>query len=392
MIHTYRVPMTARRHIRALLAWIALLFVSPALGAGLPPIADHYFGATLFVARTGHVVAMPMAVGNLADYVAVYGRLSGPAPDHGYHAARLFFANGGRALYMMDPHGNGAQDYRRALAASAGLAVDLVALPGLASAGADAAEHAAIAVALAEHVDASANRFGLIDAPQGSDVDALVRFAKGFSSRHSATYAPWLDTDTDDASEIAMPSSAAVAGVISRIDRELGIFKNPAGSSAALDASIGVRLQQHFNSGEQDRLTLANVNTLRLIPGFDHILIWGARTTSPDPEWRYVATSRLVRLLRYSIDRSLAWIRAAPQPPAPAEVTAVIADYLFTYWQRGAFAGNATNQGYFIQCNAEPDALRCVVGVAPLRPSEFVVFELVFVFHDTIFAAGFEAG
>lgn len=381
---------TLRLRCHLLAALIAWLCASPAIGASLPPIEDHYFGATLFVARTGRTVAPPVAVGNLADYVTVYGRLSDSAADHGYHAARLFFANGGRSLYVIDPHGTTAQDFQRALAASQTLPVDLVAIPAFASAAVDGPAHAAIALALADHADASPNRFGIIDAPRGSDVSALIAFAEQFSSRHSAIYAPWLDVaDTQGGTYIAMPSTAAVAGIISRIDREQGIFKSPAGTSAALDPSIEVHLQQQFTDVESGDLTVARINALRHFAP-DRILVWGARTTSLDSEWRYVAVSRFLRHLQFSINRSLAWVRGAATRPTPNEIAALLQDYLFTYWQRGALAGSTSVQAFFARCEDTQGKLGCLVGVAPLRAAEFIVFELTVADDNLIFASGFE--
>lgn len=380
------------RQCRVLLAVAVLLCASTrAPATSLPPIQDHYFGATLFVARTAHAVSPPVAVASLSAYEAVYGRHPDSATDHAYHAARLFFANGGRSLYVSDPRGNTAQHFRDALVASASLPVDLVALPGLAASGIGPSEHRAIAAALAAHADASPNRFGLIDAPQGSDVAALVAFGGAFSSAHAAIYAPWLDVaNTGGGGDVAMPASAAVAGVISRIDREQGIFKNPSGVDAALSATIDVRLQQLFTQSDQDLLTPAHVNPLRLFA--QGILIWGGRTATADPEWRYINTARFLRHLGFSMRRSLAWITVAPTRPTPANVVTLIGDYLHAWWQRGAMPGSTPTQAYFVQCDEAEDSLRCVVGVAPVRPSEFITLRLDIPYDQRIFASGFEAG
>lgn len=364
-----------------------------AAGAALPPVEDHYFGATLFVARTANAVTPPVAVGSLAAYQAVYGRLADPATDHGYHAARLFFANGGRVLYVVDPRGSTLQHFRDALSASASLPVDLVALPGLAAPGISPAEHRSIAAALSEHVAASANRFGLIDAPQGSGVGALVDFAATFSSAHTAIYAPWLDVaNVNGPGYVAMPASAAVAGVISRIDHDQGIFKSPAGVDAALSVTIDTALQQLFTQADVDLLVPARVNPLRRFAGIEGILIWGARTASPDLEWRYVAVSRFLRLLEFSIRRSLSWVSVSATRPTPSEVTALIQDYLHAYWQRGALTGSTPAQAYYAQCVDAQATLRCTVGVAPIRPSEFTLLQFDIAYDDRIFASGFEAG
>lgn len=377
------------RHCRRLPILSAVLCGSAPAFCALPPIEDHYFGATLFVARTAQTVTPPMAVGSLAAYQSVYGRLADAGADHGYQAARLFFANGGRVLYVVDPRGSTLQQYRDALAATASLPVDLVALPGLAESGLAPDLHRAIGVALSEQVSASDNRFGLIDAPRDSDMGTLLAFVAAFSSAHAALYAPWLDV-ADGSASIAMPPSAAVAGVISRVDRDQGIFKAPAGTGSALSASVGTSLRQLFDNTELDLLAQEKVNPLRRIAGSGEILIWGSRTTSADPEWRYVSVSRLLRLLGFSMRRSLSWVPVSATPPTAAEVTALIQDYLDAYRQRGAFASSTPSQAYFVHCGDVDNRLDCVVGVAPLRPAEFILLRLSLPYHDRLFANGFE--
>ncbi|WP_291212639.1 phage tail sheath subtilisin-like domain-containing protein [Dokdonella sp.] len=373
---------------------VAALFCMsmPAMGTALPPIEDHYYGATLFVVRTARVVTPPVPVASLASYEAVYGRLADPAADFGYQSARLFFANGGRVLYVIDPRGNTEQHVRSALMASASLPVDLVAMPGLATPGISAVEHGAMIAALIEHVDASANRFGIIDAPQGSDVNALMAFAQTLSSARAALYAPWLDVPIDGGgTTIAMPASAAVAGVVTRIDHDKGIFKAPSGRDAALSTSIDVQLQQAFTQAEQDQLNPASVNVLRRFVGIDGILVWGARTVSQNPEWRYVSVSRFVRLLDFSIRRSLSWVPVAAPRPTSAQISSLIESYFHAYWQRGALMGSTPAQGYFVQCTDSDDTLHCFFGVAPVRPAEFIILQFDMPYDDRLFASGFEA-
>ncbi len=376
-------------HGRRLLMVAAALCGSAPTAGALPPVEDHYFGATLFVARTAQTVTPPVAVGSLAAYQAVYGRLADTTADHGYQAARLFFANGGRVLYVVDPRGSTVQHYRDALSTTASLPVDLVALPGLAESGLAPDLHRAIATALSDQVGASDNRFGLIDAPRDSDVSTLVAFAEAFSSAHAALYAPWLDV-ADGSGSVAMPSSAAVAGVISRIDHDQGIFKSPAGVDAALSASVGTSLRQLFSTVDLDLLGPARVNPLRRVAGSGEILIWGARTTSTDPEWRYVPVSRFLRLLGFSMRRSLSWVPASATPPTAPEVTALIQNYLDAYRQRGAFASSTPAQAYFVQCEDVDNRLDCTVGMAPLRPAEFILLRLSLPYFDRLFASGFE--
>ena len=356
-------------------------------------IEDHYFGATLFVVQTGNTVVPPVGVHSVVEYEGTYGRTSGAAVDHGYHAARLFFSNGGQTLYVLDPHGTTAQAFANALTASVNLPVDLVAIPGAACCSGSVMAHKAIMSALSHHVDASPNRFGLLDAPVDSDAATLVGYRTAFASEHSALYAPWLRLDDPPSSNtVIVPSSAAVAGVISRIDREVGIHKAPAGASASLLLPPVLALEREFNSFDRDSLNAANVNLLRTFQSPLRVMVWGARTTSDDSTRRYINASRLLRHLQFSMSRSLLAIYGSPpNAPNPAIVRLLLEDYLLDYWQRGALLGSSPSEAYFVGCSIEPSVLSCLVGVSPLRPAEFEVFQLAVPYGDVIFASGFEA-
>ena len=356
------------------------------------PIQDHYFGATLFVVETDHVVWPPVAVNSLAEYESIYGRAPAPAVDQGYQAARLFFANGGESLYVIDPQGTQAQDFAVALAASASLPVDLVAMPGAACCSGSPVQHAAIMSALGQHVDASPNRFGLIDAPLDSDATALHAYRAGFSSEHTAIHAPWLVLDGPGPGSRTVPPSSAVAGVISRIDREYGIYKSPAGPSATLNAPPVTELQRDFSLAERDALNADNVNLLRRFGSPTDIVVWGARTTNDVNARRYVAVARFLRHLHFSMDRSLAATFANPPTAADVPTTeTLIGDYLHGYWLKGALQGTSAGEAYFVNCTLAAPGLNCTVGVSLLRPAEFEVFQLAIGYGDLIFASGFEA-
>lgn len=373
---------------------VALLILTCSMQArAVAPIEDHYFGATLFVVKTGNVVWPPVAVSSLAEYENIYGRTSGPAVDQGYQATRLFFANGGESLYVIDPHGTQAQDFADALTASTGLPVDLVAIPGAACCSASLAQHAAIMSSLRQHVDASRNRFGLIDAPLDSDPAALHAYRAGFSSEHTAIYAPWLVLDgPNPVNSVTVPPSSAVAGVISRIDREFGIYKTPAGLPAVLNSPPIAELERQFSAADTDELNVNNINLLRLFGSPPGIVIWGARTTKDVYARRYVAVARFLRHLEFSMERSLATTFANPPTTADA-ITAetLIENYLHGYWLQGALQGSKASEAYFVSCSPAPPGLNCTVGASLLKPAEFETFPLAIPYGDLIFASGFEA-
>ena len=370
-----------------------LSFVLPAQSSLAASIEDHYYGATLFVVPTGNPVSPPIGVNSLVEYVNVYGQVAGPNVDHGYQAARLFFANGGETLYVIDPQGTQAQDFADALAASVELPVDLVAIPGAACCSGSIIQHAAIMSALSEHAATSPNRFALIDAPLGSDSTELQNYRTAFSSENSAIYAPWLTMEGQTpGTTISVAPSSAVAGVISRIDRDDGIHTSPAGSIADLKVPPVVAVAREFSMNERGDLNAANVNLLGNFFSQLTVHVWGVRTTSDAGSTKYVAVSRLVRHLEFSIDTSLAG--SLNGPPSSADVSAtesLINDYLYSYWVQGAFAGATSSNSYFVNCEIVVAGLHCTVGVAALKPAEFQVFQLDIPFSLDIFESGFEA-
>jgi len=368
--------------------WFLFTTVPAAVAGGPVQIQDHYYNATLFVAATANTVWPPIGVGSVSEYESVYGQLAGAGTDHGHAAARLFFANGGQTLYVIDPQGTTPGDFADALAASLDLPVDLVALPGAACCIASPDDHASIMATLIEHVDASPNRFGLADAPLDSNRDALLAYRSLLSSEHAALYAPWLVLPGNDAT---VPPASAVAGVISRIDRQEGIFTTPAGSGAQLAEPPETELERAFTNTEHDLLNPAGINLLRELGNPLAIHVWGARTMSSSITRRYVAVARFLRHLEFSMTRSLAWIsESSPGDINPAIVEILLDDYLHGYFLQGAFAGATQHEAYFVSCSSEPPVLACLVGVAMLLPSEFEIIRLDLPYRDGLFASRFE--
>lgn len=376
---------------------VALLVFTCSVHAAGEPIEDHYFGATLFVVQTGNAVSPPTAVNSLAEYESVYGRISEPVVDHGFHAARLFFANGGQTLFVIAPQGTEAEDFSDALASSVGLPVDLVAMPGAACCSDPLLKHVAIMSALKQHVDASPNRFGLIDAPLNSDVNDLLTYRTAFTTEHTAIYAPWLILDGPEPDiSVTVPVSSAVAGVISRIDREDGIYNTPAGPPAELNSPPVTQVEREFSNDELGSLVAANVNLLGYYRSPLVVHVWGGRTTKDDEMRRYVAVSRFLRHLEFSMSSSL--VTALDGPATDGDVIAVealIENYIHGYWMQGALAGSIADEAYYVDCTISSPGLNCTVGVSVIKPAEFALIQLAIPYligsdHEVIFESGFE--
>jgi phage tail sheath protein FI len=173
----------------------------------------------------------------------------------------------------------------------------------------------------------------------------------------------------------------AVAGVISRTDRERGIWKAPAGAESELRGIV--KLPVELNDGQNADLNQAGINCLRQFTG-KHV-IWGARTLSTKPEWKYIPVRRLALFLENSIIDGMTWARfELNAEPLWAKLRATIGDFLHALFQQGAFQGTTPKDAYFVKCG--PDTmtqadltagrLNIMVGFAPIKPAEFVVIRI----------------
>ena len=144
------------------------------------------------------------------------------------------------------------------------------------------------------------------------------------------------------------------------------------------------RFEANINQGRQDVLNPEGINALRFFPGRGN-RVWGARTMSSDPEWKYVNLRRYFAYLEHSIDKGTQFAVFEPNGDALwANVRRTIEDFLLNEWQSGALLGDKPEKAYFVRCDRstmtqndlDNGRLICLIGVAPLRPAEFVIFRI----------------
>ena len=177
-----------------------------------------------------------------------------------------------------------------------------------------------------------------------------------------------------------MPPSGFVAGIYARNDVNRAVYKAPANEVVTL--AIG--FETMLNKAQQDVLNPEGINCFRYFEGRGFRL-WGARTTSSDPEWKYVNLRRYFAYLEHSIDRGTQWAVFEPNGEALwANVRRTIEDFLFNEWQIGALLGDKPEKAYFVKCDKETTTqndvnlgiVNIVVGFAPLKPAEFVIIRI----------------
>jgi phage tail sheath protein FI len=170
-----------------------------------------------------------------------------------------------------------------------------------------------------------------------------------------------------------------VAGVWCRTDAGYGVHRAPT------EGVLGVAgLDCDGAEDDQAELAEAGVNSIRAFPG-QGIRVWGARTLSSDPEWRYVPVRRVLLHLASSIDQGTRWTVFEPNDERLWEVLREqVEDFLDRSWREGALAGETANDAYYVKCDAETNPSEvidagqvvCEIGIAPVRPGEFAILRL----------------
>jgi phage tail sheath protein FI len=248
--------------------------------------------------------------------------------------------------------------------------ISIVAAPGQTS--------PAVQDALLTHCETRKDRFAVLDSAEvmTGGVDKLPRPR---DSKYGAYYFPWIQVYDPDKGNIFVPPSGHIAGVYSRTDSERGVHKAPA--NEIVRGALG--LKYNVSKGEQDLLNPKGINAIRLMNG--GIRIWGARTLSSDPSWRYINVRRLFIMVESSIERATQWVVFEPNDHRLwKRVQRTIASFLTLLWRNGALMGTAPEQAFYVKCDEETnppeviDAGQLVVeiGLAPVKPAEFVIFRI----------------
>jgi uncharacterized protein len=247
---------------------------------------------------------------------------------------------------------------------------------------------AAAAEALIGHAERMRYRIAVVDAPLNSSMTQIRAFRGRFDSKYAALYHPWVEVfDPRDRSaqgapprRLLLPPSGFVTGIYARSDIERGVHKAPAN-----EVVRGLtRLELNINKPRQDVLNPEGINALRFFDGRGN-RVWGARTLSSDPEWKYVNVRRLFIYIENSIDRGTQWAVFEPNNSRLwANVRQTVEDFLLVLWRDGALMGDKPEEAFFVRCDRttmtqndlDNGRLICLIGVAPTKPAEFVIFRI----------------
>jgi hypothetical protein len=231
------------------------------------------------------------------------------------------------------------------------------------------------------HCEAMKYRVAVLDTPPKLLPTEALDFRNQRSSNYAALYYPWLTIPNPiDGSPLNVPPSGYMAGIYARTDNDRAVFKSPANEVVR----SAVDFEHRINKAQQELLNPDGVNCLRFFPG-PGFLVWGARTISDDPEWKYLSVRRYFAYLEHSIDRGTQWVVFEVNNEALwASVRRTVEDFLLTEWKSGALLGTDPRQAYFVRCDRstmtqtdlDNGRLVCVIGVAVAKPAEFVIFRI----------------
>ncbi|MGW0411399.1 phage tail sheath family protein [Streptomyces collinus] len=299
-------------------------------------------------------------------------------------------ANGSGEVVRLDP-----AEYVGDAAARTGFAgletideITMVAVPDLMSAhqrgDIDAEGVRTVQLAVISHCEQMGDRVAVLDTPPGLSAQQVRTWRNdeaGYDSRYASLYYPWVRVfDPAAGHNTTVPPSGHIAGVWARSDAERGVHKAPANEVIRGAVDLEVRLSK----GEQDLLNPIGVNCVRAFPGRG-IRIWGARTLSSDPAWRYLNVRRLFNYLEESILLGTQWVVFEPNDDRLwSSIRRNVTAFLTEEWRRGALFGRTAEEAFYVKCDRDNNPQEsidqgrvvCEIGVSPVKPAEFVVFRL----------------
>lgn len=238
-----------------------------------------------------------------------------------------------------------------------------------------------VAGLLINHCETMRYRIAVLDSADTMNLTDISAYRGQMDSEYAALYYPWVRiVDPVTGSEINLPPSGFVAGLYADNDVLYGVHKAPANMVVQLAIGFEVLL----NKAQQDVLNPLGINCFRFFEGRGYRL-WGARTISSDPEWKYVNLRRYFAYLEHSIDLGTQWVVFEVNNETLWErVTRTVSDFLLSEWHSNHLFGDKPEQAYFVRCDEttmtqndrDNGRLICLVGVSPVTPAEFVIFRI----------------
>ena len=285
-------------------------------------------------------------------------------------AVRGFFENGGQRCFISQ------------IAATDPLELGLVALdaPGISVVCCpDDPTIQNAAAAMAAHCEKRKDRISILQSPL--PIVPVATHQPPVRSSYAAYYYPWITvTSLNGSSTVTIPPCGHLAGIYAQTDAARGVWVAPANVPLAEVTA----LSQDLTAAESDELNSRGIDLIRSFPA-QGIRVWGARTTNQDSDYKYIPVRRFMIFLEQSIAEGTQWAVFEPNGPALwAVVRSSIENILGSVWKQGALLGSTQQEAFFVRCDPttmtqndlDNGRLVCIVGVAPVRPAEFVIIQI----------------
>ena len=224
------------------------------------------------------------------------------------------------------------------------------------------------------------DRFAIVSEP--TRTGEVAKILPPRDTTYAGFYYPWIRVSAAHTPEghILVPPAGHVAGIFARTDVDRGVHKAPAN-----EVIRGItKIAQDVTKREHDMLNPKNINVLRFFPGRGN-RVWGARVVTSDAAWKYINVRRLFIFVEESIDEGTQWVVFEPNDePLWARVRQTITNFLTSVWRSGALQGAKPDEAFFVKCDhstmtqddIDNGRLICVIGIAPVKPAEFVIFRI----------------
>src|SRR2546429_6327024 len=240
----------------------------------------------------------------------------------------------------------------------------------------------AVQLSMIAHCERMGDRVAILDPLPDLSPQEVKRWREqetNYDSKYAVLYYPWIKV-AGNGRPWSIPPSGHMAGIYARSDNDRGVHKAPANEviRGAMEAVTQI------TKGEQDTLNPIGVNCIRSFTGRG-LRVWGARTLSSDPAWRYVNVRRLFNYIEGSILLGTQWVVFEPNDMALWErVKRTISAFLVRVWRDGALFGATPSEAFYVKCDGEVNTAETIdagqliveIGIAPVKPAEFVVFKI----------------
>ena len=242
----------------------------------------------------------------------------------------------------------------------------------------------AVQTMIIAHCERLGDRVAILDAPPNMSPQAIKKWrmdTAGYDSSYATLYYPWIEVNDPVTNRpMNIPPSGHMAGIWARSDNTRGVHKAPA--NEVVRGATG--LAYGITKGEQDTLNPFGINCIRAFPGMG-IRVWGARTLTSNPAWRYLNVRRLFNFVEKSIEGGTQWVVFEPNEPRLwGRVRRDVTAFLTMVWRDGALFGGSPSEAFYVKCDEElnpPESrdlgrLVIEIGLAPVKPAEFVIFRI----------------